>query len=99
MMHRKAVLFLIVVLACSVLGVAQEGSVGDEGLNLTTDRSLGVGMQLDFPFGGLLSGLSPWQQFLDRMHGRVADILEWGTDGLKDHDMPAYVELIRRLQA
>ncbi len=55
-MHRKAVLFLIVVLACSVLGVAQESSAGDEGLNLSTDRTLGVGMQLDFPFGGLLSG-------------------------------------------
>ena len=55
-MHSKAVLFLIVILACSVLGTAQEGVPQDDAINLSTDRTLGVGMQLDFPFGGLLSG-------------------------------------------
>lgn len=61
-MRSKIWFLLIAVLALSLVGVAQEGAAGEEETNLSADRALGVGMQLDFPFGGLLSGrywLSP----------------------------------------
>jgi len=44
--------------------------------------------------GRLLDKISLWKRFLDRVRGRMADFLEWGTDGLKDHAMPNYVALI-----
>ena len=55
-MRTKLCFFAITVLAVSVLGGAQEDTAVDEVINLSADRTLGVGMQLDFPFGGLLSG-------------------------------------------
>jgi hypothetical protein len=55
-MRTKLCGFLMVVLVCSVAGWAQEVATPDEAVNLSIDRTLGVGMQLDFPFGGLLSG-------------------------------------------
>jgi len=55
-MRSKGILIVAVVLVCSLAGLAQEGAAPDEEINLSTDRTLGVGMQLDFPFGGLLSG-------------------------------------------
>lgn len=44
--------------------------------------------------GRLVEDISFWNRFLDRVHGRIEDFLEWGTDGLRDHDMPNYVALI-----
>ena len=44
--------------------------------------------------GRLVDDISFWNRFLDRVHGRMADFLEWGTDGLTDHNMPNYVALI-----
>ena len=56
-----------------------------------------VGTLKYFTEGKQLSdGMDDWSMFLDRMHGRISDILEWGTDGLKDHDMHNYVNLIRQ---
>lgn len=55
-MRSKICGFVILVLVCSLVGVAQEDPTSDDAINLSADRTLGVGMQLDFPFGGLLSG-------------------------------------------
>jgi hypothetical protein len=55
-MRSKIWFFLIVALVCSAVGMAQEDSTSEEAVDLSVDRTLGVGMQLDFPFGGLLSG-------------------------------------------
>lgn len=38
--------------------------------------------------------ISRWNRFLDRIHGRIEDILEWGTDGTKDHGMDDYLMLV-----
>jgi len=54
-MRDKLCTFLIVVLVSAFAGLAQEDGAQDEAINLSIDRRLGVGMQLDFPFGGLLS--------------------------------------------
>jgi len=55
-MRFKLCLVVIAVFAVSLLGWAQEDAEADEAANLSADLTLGVGMQLDFPFGGLLSG-------------------------------------------
>ncbi len=55
-MRAKLCIFPIVILAWALAGLAQEDGATDGAINLSVDRTLGVGMQLDFPFGGLLSG-------------------------------------------
>jgi len=45
--------------------------------------------------GKLVNDISWWNRFLDRMKGRAEDVLEWGTDGLKDHSMSEYIRLIK----
>ena len=76
-MRGKICGFLIVVLVCSLIGLAQEGTTQDDAVNLSIDRTLGVGMQLDFPFGGLLSGRY-W--FSPDLAGEVILFL-WGDAG------------------
>ena len=49
--------------------------------------------------GRLVEDIGFWNRFLDRIHGRIDDFLEWGTDGLTDHDMPNYVDRIEALMA
>lgn len=44
--------------------------------------------------GEFVEDIGYWNRFLDRMHGRINDILEWGSDGFKDHSMFKYRELI-----
>ena len=44
--------------------------------------------------GELVDDIGFWNRFLDRMHGRIEDILEWGSDGIKDHAISAYKELV-----
>ncbi len=39
--------------------------------------------------------LTPWERFKDRVHGRIADIGEWGSDGIKDHSPQDYQRLWR----
>ena len=46
--------------------------------------------------GELVEDIGYWNRFLDRMHGRTNDILEWGSDGFKDHAMFKYRELIAK---
>jgi len=42
--------------------------------------------------GRIQSDISFWNQFLDRIKGRMEDFLRPGTDGLKDHGMRHYLE-------
>jgi len=77
MMRIKATLFLIAILMCSVAGLAQDETTLDEDLNLSDERTLGVGMQLDFPFGGLLSGRYWFSPFL----GVEGIVFLWGNAG------------------
>lgn len=44
--------------------------------------------------GQIQTDISFWDQFLERIKGRVEDLLRPGTDGLKDHAMRRYVEHI-----
>lgn len=37
-----------------------------------------------------------WDKLLDRMQGRVGDLLKPGTDGLKDHGMEKYLANLKR---
>ncbi|MDJ0718521.1 MAG: lipase family protein [Prochloraceae cyanobacterium] len=46
--------------------------------------------------GEFREDISYWNRFLDRMHGRIADILEWGSDGIKDHAISEYVKNIKK---
>ena len=46
--------------------------------------------------GNFHEDLGQWNRFLDRMRGRVEDILEWGTDGTKDHSMDEYLKRVKK---
>ena len=46
--------------------------------------------------GELKGDISFWNRFLDRMRGRAEDIFEWGSDGIKDHNMAEYRSLIEK---
>lgn len=46
--------------------------------------------------GEYTTDISWWARFIDRVHGRIDDIGEWGTDGIKDHPMINYVNLIKK---
>ena len=70
-------LLIVVVMVCSLTGLGQEGATPDDAINLSIDRTFGVGMQLDFPFGGLLSGRY-W--FSPDLAGEVILFL-WGDGG------------------
>lgn len=43
--------------------------------------------------------ISWWDKLLDRIEGRLEDILRPGTDGIKDHAMSHYVECMERQNA
>ncbi len=55
-MRRRVLVLLVAVLMCAVVVAAQEDGSPDEEIDLSAERTFGIGMQLDFPFGGLLSG-------------------------------------------
>lgn len=44
--------------------------------------------------GDFKEDIGYWNRFLDRIRGRIEDILEWGSDGIKDHAISKYVERI-----
>lgn len=46
--------------------------------------------------GRFHADIGKWNRFLDRMRGRIQDLLEWGTDGLKDHGMENYLERVAK---
>ncbi len=72
---RKIVLFLVLLMAVgATAGIAQQDGQANGAVNLSAERTLGVGMQLDFPWGGLLSARY-W--FLPHAGGEVILFL-WG---------------------
>ncbi|MCZ6506507.1 MAG: hypothetical protein O7A04_00455, partial [Acidobacteria bacterium] len=52
--------------------------------------------------GRLETGETPWKQFLvsvkGQIQGRIKDFLKPGTDGLKDHGIKHYVEILNALK-
>lgn len=42
--------------------------------------------------GGFHHNMAWWRKLLDRINGRLQDILERGTDGIKDHSIDEYVD-------
>ena len=42
--------------------------------------------------------ISAWDLFLDRIHGRVEDLFELGTDGVKDHDGNTVLDLVNSVK-
>ena len=46
--------------------------------------------------GGLRINPPKWFLVRDRLRGRWLDLLEWGTDGIKDHAMDRYLSLVQR---
>lgn len=42
--------------------------------------------------------ISAWDLFLDRMHGRVEDLFELGTDGVKDHYGNTVLDLVNSVE-
>ncbi|MDH3647531.1 MAG: lipase family protein [Gammaproteobacteria bacterium] len=47
--------------------------------------------------GEIREAMGAWKRFLDRLKGRADDLLDPGTDGLKDHSMGQYVEHIEHV--
>jgi len=68
---------LMVFSVCCLAGFAQDDAAVDEAVNLSADRTLGVGIQVDYPFGGLLSGRY-W--FAPDLAGEAIVFL-WGDTG------------------
>ncbi len=58
-------------------------------------RHVGTFRYFDEP-GNYHEDISRWNRFLDRMRGRIEDILEWGTDGVKDHSMTEYLPRVKQ---
>ena len=74
---RSATFVCVLLLAFSVAVAAQDAAAPEEDLNLSIDRTLGIGMQLDFPFGGLLSG----RYWFSPEWGGEAILFLWGGAG------------------
>ena len=56
-----------------------------------------VGTFLYFDSDGKLSDdLHWWYRFLDRVEGRIEDLGNLGTDGIKDHSMDKYVKWLQK---
>ena len=56
-----------------------------------------VGQVLLFDaFGKLQQDLHFWNRFLSRVSGRIADLGQPGTDGIKDHRMQRYIKHLER---
>jgi predicted lipase len=47
--------------------------------------------------GECVNEISAWEAFKDRVYGRIMDIGEMGTDGIKDHSAAHYVQLVESL--
>ena len=55
-MHKRIGIVMLVLLFGCCLVLAEDVDSSTDIANLSAERTLGIGMQLDFPFGGLLSG-------------------------------------------
>ena len=71
---RKVLGLILLVVVLSVAAAAQEAAMSEAGANLSVERTVGVGMQLDFPFGGLLSARTWFSNGL----GAEAILFFWG---------------------
>ena len=84
-MKRLIVAVLVLALGLALVGtlaaVAQEAEV----INLSEDRGFGVGIQIDYPFGGLLSA----RQWLETSFGFEGIVFFWGYDGDLDGTLTA----------
>jgi len=67
-------------LAATAIGVAQDVEVAEETDNLSEGRSFGVGMQLDYPIGGLISG----RYWFTPEVGAEGIVFFWGEPGIFD---------------
>jgi hypothetical protein len=77
-MRRTLGLVLVAFLISSFAVAAQEEVAAEEAvLNLSAERTIGIGMQLDFPFGGLLSG----RYWFSDEFGAEAIVFFWGYSG------------------
>ena len=65
---RRNIAGIVVLLALSSMTLAQEE-------NLSSDRSLGIGMQVSFPWGGLVSA----RYWLSPRFGTEGILFVWGT--------------------
>lgn len=67
----------------------------------TPFRSMGyahVGIFIYFDeHGQVRSDIGWWEKLLDRINGRMRDIFERGTDGIKDHGICQYVDRTARM--
>ncbi len=48
-------------------------------------------------YGRLRDDMNWWEKLLDRIHGRIDDLFELGTDGIKDHAVNEYVNCFREM--
>ena len=76
-MRKVAITVLAALLACGATGLAQEANAAAEAVNLSEGRGLGVGMQLDFPFGGLISA----RYWMEPSFGIEGILFVWGYEG------------------
>lgn len=49
--------------------------------------------------GNQRDDISWWEKVVDRMKGRIDDLLKPGTDGIKDHSMERYIERLKKAAA
>jgi len=80
-MKKRAIVVVAVVMMSALVGVAQGDAQGVtqeiETVNLSDGRDLGVGIQVDFPFGGLVST----RYWFDPTLGLEGIIFLWGDAG------------------
>jgi len=77
MVRNKLCALMIVLLVSALVGLGQDGGPPEETIDLSTDRELGVGIQVDFPFGGLLS----CRYWIGPRFGGEMILFFWGTAG------------------
>jgi hypothetical protein len=71
---KRTLAALVTVTCVSLFAIAQD--TGIEIVNLSADRQLGVGIQLDFPYGGLIST----RYWLDPTYGLEGILFLWGDE-------------------
>ena len=77
MMRARAIGVLVVVLVSGLACLAENGEPVSDAVNLSEGRELGVGIQLDFPFGGLISA----RYWFETSFGAEGILMVWGYEG------------------
>jgi hypothetical protein len=84
---RKLLILGFALLAIGALpALAQEGDAAAN-VNLSSGRTLGIGMQLDFPFGGLISS----RYWVEPVWGLEGILFLWGGEGETEGTLTARV--------